>query len=87
VSNGTLQSRKETSEAQPMEIELRPILLVSEYSHDEPTLSRPQFQTIGQTFAAKLFSLRFFAYHGRAILSKSYALWPQRRFAHNEYFE
>ena len=30
VSNGTPQSRQETSEAQPMEIELRPVLLMSE---------------------------------------------------------
>jgi hypothetical protein len=39
VPNGTPQSRNEISEAQPMEIELRPVLLVREYSRDEPTLS------------------------------------------------
>ena len=41
VSNGAPQSRQETSEAQPMEIELSPVLLMSEHSRDEPTLSRP----------------------------------------------
>ena len=49
VSNGTPQSRKETSEAQPMEVELRPVLLMSEHSRDEPALPRPQFQATGQT--------------------------------------
>jgi hypothetical protein len=39
VSNGAPQSRKETSEAQSMEIELRPVLLMREHSRDEPTLS------------------------------------------------
>ena len=48
VSNGSPQSRQETSEAQPMEIELRPVLLMSEHSRDEPTLPRPQFQTAEQ---------------------------------------
>jgi hypothetical protein len=46
VSDGAPQSRNETSEAQPMEIELRPVLLVREHSRDEPTLSRPQFQNV-----------------------------------------
>ena len=41
VSNSTPQSRQETSEAQPMEIELRPDLLMSERSRDEPTLPWP----------------------------------------------
>ena len=41
VPNSTPQSRKKTSEAQPMEIELRPVLLMSEHSRDEPTLSWP----------------------------------------------
>ena len=41
VSNGTPQSRQETSEAQPMEIELRPVLLMSEHSRDEPALPWP----------------------------------------------
>src|ERR1700722_14024688 len=44
VSNGTPQSRNETSEAQSMEIELRPVLLVRERSRDKPTLFWPQFQ-------------------------------------------
>jgi hypothetical protein len=38
VSNGSPQSRNETSEAQPMEIELRSALLMSEHSRDEPAL-------------------------------------------------
>jgi hypothetical protein len=41
VSNGPPQSRNETAEAQPMKIELRPVLLVKEHSCDEPTLPRP----------------------------------------------
>jgi hypothetical protein len=41
VPNGPPQSRNETSETQPMEIELRAVLLVREYSRDEPTLSWP----------------------------------------------
>jgi hypothetical protein len=41
VPNSTPQSRKKTSEAQSMEIELRPVLLMSEHSRDEPTLSWP----------------------------------------------
>ena len=41
VSNGAPQSGKETSEAQPMEIKLRPVLLVRERSRDEPTLFWP----------------------------------------------
>ena len=58
VSNGTPQSRQETSEAQPMEIELRPVLLMSEHSRDEPTLSRPQFQLLDKlTPKARLASL------------------------------
>ena len=58
VPNSTPQSRKETSEAQPMEIELRPVLLVSEHSRDEPTLSRPQFQLLDKlTPKARLASL------------------------------
>jgi hypothetical protein len=51
VPNGALQSRNETSEAQPTEIELRPVLLVREHSRDEPTLSWRQFQIIRQRFA------------------------------------
>jgi hypothetical protein len=39
VSNGTPQSREETSEAQSMEIALRPVLLVRQYARDEPALS------------------------------------------------
>jgi hypothetical protein len=39
VSNGTPKSRNEISEAQPMEIELRPVLLMGEHSRDEPTFS------------------------------------------------
>jgi hypothetical protein len=39
VSNGAPQSRNETSEAQPIEIELRPVLLMSERSRDEPALA------------------------------------------------
>jgi hypothetical protein len=31
-----------------MEIELRPVLPMIEHSRDEPTLSRHQFQTLGQ---------------------------------------
>jgi hypothetical protein len=34
-----------------MEIELRPVLLVSEHSRDKPALPWPQFQTAGQPFA------------------------------------
>jgi hypothetical protein len=41
VSNGTPQSRHETSEAQPMEIELRSGFLMSEHSRDEPALPWP----------------------------------------------
>ena len=41
VSNSTPQSRKKISEAQPMEIELRPVLLMSEHSRNEPALSWP----------------------------------------------
>ena len=41
VPNSTPQSRQETSEAQPMEIELRPVLLMSEHSRDEPALPWP----------------------------------------------
>jgi hypothetical protein len=68
MSNGTPQSRNETSEAQPMEIELRPVLLVRERSRDKPTLFWPQFQ---QFFAPpkRVFNLtvsercaRFFPY-------------------------
>src|ERR1700722_377589 len=51
VPNSPPQSRKKTSEAQPMEIELRPVLLMSEHSRDEPTLPWPQFQTAEQPFA------------------------------------
>ena len=51
VSNGTPQSRQETSEAQPMEIELRPVLLMSEHSRDEPALPWRQFQIAEQIFA------------------------------------
>ncbi len=54
VSNGPPQSWNETPEAQPMEIELRPVLLMCENSRDEPTLPWPQFQTIGQTFAPQV---------------------------------
>jgi hypothetical protein len=54
VSNGPPQSWNETSKAQPMEIELRPVLLVRENSRDKPTLSWAQLQTIGQTFAPQL---------------------------------
>src|SRR5580704_2514181 len=61
VSNGTPQSRQETSEAQPMEIELRPVLLMSEHSRDEPTFSWPYFQATGQTRPPKLASRRFFS--------------------------
>jgi hypothetical protein len=39
VTNGAPQRRKESSEAQPMKIELRPILLVRQHSRDKPTLS------------------------------------------------
>src|SRR5262249_9832144 len=39
VSNGAPQSRNEISEAQPMEVELCPVLLMREHSRDEPTLS------------------------------------------------
>jgi hypothetical protein len=39
VSNGTPKSWNEISEAQPMEIELRPVLLMGEHSRDEPTFS------------------------------------------------
>jgi hypothetical protein len=49
VSNGAPQSRDETSEAQPMKIELRPILLMSERSGDEPAFIRRQFQTARQS--------------------------------------
>ena len=51
VSNSAPQSRQEISEAQLMEIELRPVLLVSEHSRDKPALPWPQFQTAGQPFA------------------------------------
>ncbi len=34
-----------------MEIELRPVLLMSEHLRDEPALPWPQFQIAGQTFA------------------------------------
>jgi hypothetical protein len=36
-----------------MEIELRSVLLVREHSRDEPTLSLPQFQTIGQNLRSR----------------------------------
>ena len=39
MSNRTPKSRNEISEAQPMEIELRPVLLVGDNSRDEPTFS------------------------------------------------
>jgi hypothetical protein len=38
ASNGTPESGNETSEAQSMEIELGPGLLMSEHSRDEPAL-------------------------------------------------
>ena len=41
VPNSTPRSRHETSEAQPMEIELRSGLLMSEHSRHEPTLFWP----------------------------------------------
>ena len=41
VSNGAPQSRQETSEPQLMEIELRPVLLMSEHSRNEPALPWP----------------------------------------------
>jgi hypothetical protein len=75
VSNGAPQSRKEASEPQPMEIELRPALLMRERSRDKPSLSWPQFQITGQTFAPKLPS-HFFLYLDAPILWESYA--PER---------
>jgi hypothetical protein len=41
MSNCPPQSWKKTSEAQPMEIDLSAILLVTEHSRDEPTLFGP----------------------------------------------
>jgi hypothetical protein len=55
-----------------MEIELRPVLLMRENSRDEPTLPWPQFQTIGQAFAPKFPSRRFFSYPDGLILWESY---------------
>ena len=68
VSNSAPQSRQEISEAQLMEIELRPVLLMSEHSRDEPTLPRPQFQTAEQPFAPQS-SPRVASFLTRASLS------------------
>ncbi len=61
VPDGAPQSRSETSEAQAMEIELRPSLLISEGSRDEPAFSGRQFQTARQALTPKFQIRRHFA--------------------------
>ena len=61
VPDGAPQSRNETSEAQAMEIELRPSLLISERSRDEPAFSGRQFQTARQALTPNSKFERHFA--------------------------
>ena len=83
MSNGPPQSRNETLEAQATEIELRPALLMSENSCDEPALPWP---TTGQTFAAQARFASLIFYQGGLSFGKATALWVKRRFAHDEIF-
>lgn len=60
VPNGAPQSRDEASEAESMEVELRPILLMGERPRDEPPLSRGQFETAGQNLGPQFQIRRHF---------------------------